>query len=195
MAVGTTGVGADVVGRRKRSMGCREISDMAGGAGVRVAEAWVEMSITKGEAGRGQGVIAGGRSGVAVSTGSFVCCADWLNACCLMARAGHATWAGGDIARRCVVHVLGRGQLVLMTVQAVSWVGTEGNYVRDRGAGAESRVDIPGRIVTLAAIIKMGQQDVWPVAGMVAVGAGLAIGLTKVGQRIDINGMVNQATG
>lgn len=46
-----------------------------------------------------------------------------------------------------------------------------------------------------AAIVQMGLHDIGPVAGMMAVGAGLAVRLAEVGCRIDIDRVVDGAAG
>lgn len=180
MTVGTTCIGADIVGRRNWRVDGGEVGHVAGSTSVRRTEARIQMAVPKGEAGWGQGVIAVDRVVMAVCAGRFMCRADWLDAGTCVAIAGHATWGSGHIARGHMIHVLSWGLFVSMTVQTVGRIGTEGDDILDGGAGTEGWVDIAGGIMAFAAIVEMGKQDIRPVACMVAVRARLPVSLAKV---------------
>jgi len=94
----------------------------------------------------------------------------------------------------------GRCCLVKVAVQAIDYVSRcalvgIGNDHRHGGAGGSLRIDVAVAVVTGGANPEMGGQDVWPVLGRVAVGARLIIGLAFIGERVEHDVMVNQATG
>jgi len=69
MAVGTTVVGAYItVGWSLWRVYGREVGDMTGGTGVRVAESRILRAMTKGQAAWFQGVVTDGRGVVAIIT-------------------------------------------------------------------------------------------------------------------------------
>jgi len=100
-----------------------------------------------------------------------------------------------------MVHMHGRRSLVGMAHEASS-LGSGGNDIGDFGAGWVNRVDISsGGVAGVTGSQawsrgpQMGLQDIGPVAGMMAVGARLGVGLTKVGNRIDIRCVLVGAAG
>ena len=84
----------------------------------------------------------------------------------------------------------------MVAIQAVDCgvVGIDNNH-RHRGAGQDCRVDIAAGIVAGAATAEMGGQDLSKGRDRMAVGAGLGVSLTAVGQWVDLHGVINAATG
>ena len=111
-----------------------------------------------------------------------------------MAGSGDTTWCGPHITWGDMVHVHGRRGLVGMAIEA-GGLGAEGDDRRYRGPRRVGWVNISCGIMAFAAIVQVSQQDIGPVTGMMAVGAGLAIGLAKVGCWIGIHRMVDDAAG
>ena len=195
MAVGAASVGANIVERCHRGMDGSEISHMTGGADVWIAEPCIQVSMTCCQAARFQGVVASIRCVVTVIAASQVGLGHRIDAGTLMAVGGHTTRCRSNVARGNMVHVLGRSGFVLMAVKAVGGVCAKGNDVGHCGSRLVHRVDISGCVMAGAAVVQVGLQDIRPVAGMVAVGARLAIGLTQVCERVDIYRVVDEATG
>ena len=90
----------------------------------------------------------------------------------------------------------GRRGLVTMAVQTVNRavVGVFDNHPH-RGAGCRHRIDITGFIMTGGATTLMGSQDIFEVEYRVAVRAILGIGLGQVGRQVDLDAVIDDATG
>lgn len=175
----------------------REVSGMTGGAGIREDEPRVEVAMAKGQAASFQGVVAGIWRSMAIVAFGEMGQGHWIGGRRGMAGAVDAACCRRDISGGDVVHVLIRCGLVLMAVQAIGRVGAQGDNVSngDGRYGWVYRVDVTGGVVTLAAVVLVVAQDIGPVAGEMAVGALLTIGLAEVGERIDIRRMVDGAAG
>jgi len=92
------------------------------------------------------------------------------------------------------VQMGGRCCLVLMAVEAIHHalvgVGNDHGY---RSAGRGLGVDITGGVVTLdTAASLMNGEYLREVANNMAIGTGLVIGLTSIGGRVELDGMIDQ---
>ena len=202
MAVGTTVVGAYItVGWSLWRVYGREVGDMTGGTGVRVAESRILRAMTKGQAAWFQGVVTDGRGVVAIITVGNMSLGHRIGVGRGMTGSVDAGCGGCHIAGGGMVHVHDRCCLVGMAHQAAG-LGTGGDDHRNCGPGRVNRIDIAARgVAGVTGCEGWGGgpqvclQDIWPVAGMMAVGARLAVGLAEVGRRIDIRRMLVGAGG
>ena len=202
MAVGTTVVGANItVGWCLWSVDGREVCDMTGGAGVRVAESCILRAMTKGQTAWFQGVVADGRGIVAIITVGNMGLGHRIGIGRGVAGRVDAGWCGCHVAGCSVVHVHDRRGLVGMAHEAGS-LGAGGDDHRNRGPGRVNRIDIAACCVagvtggeSWGGGPQVGLQDIRPVTGMMAVRARLAVGLAEIGRRIDICCMLVGAGG